>query len=43
MTQELKRSHKIIITTSHTFELPDELLQEVTVVDFPLPNVGKID
>lgn len=43
LTRELKRSRKIIITTSHTLELPDELLQEVTVVDFPLPSVGEID
>ncbi|MEH1827600.1 MAG: hypothetical protein V7L22_20060 [Nostoc sp.] len=35
---EFKRSPNIIITTSHTLELPDELLQEVTVVDFPLPR-----
>lgn len=43
LTRELKRSKKTIILTSHTLELPEELKEEVTVIDFPLPNVQEID
>ncbi|MEG3894964.1 MULTISPECIES: AAA family ATPase [unclassified Microcoleus] len=43
LTRELKRSKKTIILTSHTLELPEELKEEVTVIDFPLPNVKEID
>lgn len=43
LTRELKRSRKTLILTSHTLELPEELLQEVTVVDFPLPSTPEID
>jgi SpoVK/Ycf46/Vps4 family AAA+-type ATPase len=43
LTRELKRSKKTIILTSHALELPEELKEEVTVIDFPLPNVREID
>ncbi|MEG3929924.1 MULTISPECIES: AAA family ATPase [unclassified Microcoleus] len=43
LTRELKRSKKTIVLTSHTLELPEELKEEVTVIDFPLPNVQEID
>ncbi|MBW4512853.1 MAG: AAA family ATPase [Scytonematopsis contorta HA4267-MV1] len=43
LARELKRSRKTIVITSHIFELPDELLQEVTVIDFPLPSTTEID
>ncbi|MEG3842047.1 AAA family ATPase [Microcoleus sp. herbarium14] len=43
LTRELKRSKKTIILTSHALELPEELREEVTVIDFPLPNVQEID
>ena len=43
LTRELKRSQKTIILTSHALELPEELQEEVTVIDFPLPNVQEID
>ncbi len=43
LTRELKRSKKTIILTSHTLELPEELREEITVIDFPLPNVQEID
>jgi hypothetical protein len=43
LTRELKRSKKTIILTSHALELPEELKEEVTVIDFPLPNVQEID
>ncbi|MEG3846666.1 AAA family ATPase [Microcoleus sp. herbarium19] len=43
LTRELKRSKKTIVLTSHALELPEELREEVTVIDFPLPNVQEID
>lgn len=43
LTRELKRSNKTIILTSHALELPEELQEEVTVIDFPLPNVEEIN
>ena len=43
LTRELKRSRKTLVLTSHTLQLPAELSEEVTVIDFPLPNVQEID
>jgi hypothetical protein len=43
LARELKRTRKTIVTTSHSLDLPEELMQEVTVVDFPLPSVTEID
>ncbi|MUG96129.1 AAA family ATPase [Scytonema sp. UIC 10036] len=43
LTQELKRLRKTLVLTSHTLELPAEIQEEVTVIDFPLPNVREID
>lgn len=43
LTRELKRSRKTVFITSHTLELPEELRQEVTVIDFPLPSVPEIN
>lgn len=43
LTRELKRSRKTLIITSHTLQLPTELHEEVTVIDFPLPNTAEID
>lgn len=43
LTRELKRSRKTLVLTSHILELPAELREEVTVIDFPLPNVQEID
>jgi SpoVK/Ycf46/Vps4 family AAA+-type ATPase len=43
LAKELKRTRKTIILTSHTLELPSELKEEVTVIDFPLPNVAEIN
>jgi ATP-dependent 26S proteasome regulatory subunit len=43
LTRELKRSKKTIVLTSVALELPEELKEEVTVIDFPLPNVQEID
>lgn len=43
LTRELKRSRKTLVLTSHTLELPAELMEEVTVIDFPLPTVAEIN
>ncbi len=43
LARELKRSRKSIILTSHTLEVPEELKEEATVVDFPLPDVPQIN
>ena len=43
LTKELKRSRKTLILTSHTLAIPEELSEEVTVIDFPLPNSAEID
>ena len=43
LNRELKRSKKTIVLTSHTLELPEELKEEITVIDFPLPNVQEIN
>jgi ATP-dependent 26S proteasome regulatory subunit len=42
LTRELKQTFKTLILTSPTLELPDELRDEVTVIDFPLPNTQEI-
>lgn len=38
LAHELKRSRKTLILLCPVLELPAELMQEVTVVDFPLPD-----
>jgi SpoVK/Ycf46/Vps4 family AAA+-type ATPase len=43
LTRELKRARKTIVVTTHTLDIPDELQQELTVVDFPLPSVPEIN
>lgn len=43
LARELKRSRKTLVLMSHTLELPPELKEEVTVLDFPLPSVQEID
>lgn len=43
LSRILKRSRQTIILTSHTLEIPPELSEEVTVIDFPLPNAVEID
>lgn len=42
LTRELKQTFKTLILTSPTLELPDELRDEVTVIDFPLANTQEI-
>ncbi len=43
LTVSLKRSRQTLILISHTLELPAELREETTVIDFPLPDVQEID
>ena len=43
LARKLKRFRQTIILTSHTLEVPPELSEEVTVIDFPLPNTTEID
>lgn len=43
LTKELKRSRQTLILTSHALEVPPELSEEITVIDFPLPNTTEID
>lgn len=43
LVPELKRSRKTLVLTSHLLELPVELREEVTALDFPLPDVAEIN
>ncbi|MGL5061925.1 MAG: AAA family ATPase [Microcoleus sp.] len=43
LRRELKRSKKTISLTSYALEAPDELKEEITVIDFPLPSIYEID
>ncbi len=43
LARELTRSRKTVVVLSHTLELPAELMEEVTVIDFPLPDLAEID
>ncbi len=43
LTLQLKRTRQTLILTSYTLTIPPELQEEVTVIDFPLPNVQEID
>ncbi|MGV0025665.1 AAA family ATPase [Phormidesmis priestleyi] len=43
LMRELKRSRNTIVLLSHTLELPAELAEQVTVIDFPLPIAAEID
>jgi len=42
LARELTRTRRTLIITSHTLEIPDELTEEITVIDFPLPNILEI-
>jgi ATP-dependent 26S proteasome regulatory subunit len=43
LTRELKSSRKILILTGYNLELPLELREQATVIDFPLPTAQEID
>jgi SpoVK/Ycf46/Vps4 family AAA+-type ATPase len=43
LTRQLKHTRQTLILTSHTLTIPPELQEEITVIDFPLPNIQEID
>lgn len=43
LTSKLKLTRQTLILTSHILTIPPELQEEITVVDFPLPNIAEID
>ncbi|KAM3092245.1 AAA family ATPase [Phormidesmis sp. 146-12] len=43
LMRELKRSRSTIVLLSPTLELPAELAEQVTVIDFPFPIAAEID
>lgn len=42
LAQDLKRDRRTIIFTSHVLEVPPELTEEITAIDFPLPDIIEI-
>ncbi|MCW6035181.1 AAA family ATPase [Spirulina subsalsa FACHB-351] len=42
LAADLKRTRHTLILLSHTLEIPTELAEEITVVDFPLPDSPEI-
>jgi ATP-dependent 26S proteasome regulatory subunit len=42
LARQLKRDRNMLILTSHTLQIPDELAEEITVLDFPLPDEKEI-
>lgn len=43
LTKELKRSRQTLILLSHSLEVPEEIKEKITVIDFPLPDAKEID
>ncbi|MDB9315200.1 AAA family ATPase [Spirulina sp. CS-785/01] len=43
LAQELKHSRHTLILTSHTLEVPPEISEDMTVMDFPLPDNEEIN
>ncbi|NET49797.1 MAG: AAA family ATPase, partial [Merismopedia sp. SIO2A8] len=43
LAMELKRSRKTLILTSYALEIPPEFIEEMTVIDFPLPDADEIN
>jgi ATP-dependent 26S proteasome regulatory subunit len=43
LARDLKRDRRTIALTSHTLEIPAELTEEVTAIDFPLPAIAEIE
>ncbi|MCT7962814.1 AAA family ATPase [Laspinema sp. D1] len=43
LTRELQRSRKTLILTAYTLAIPPELSEEITVIDFPLPDAAHIN
>ncbi len=43
LAKELRQSRRTIVLTSYKLELPPELLEDMMVIDFPLPTTREID
>lgn len=43
LARELKRSRKTLVLTSYSLDVPPEFREEMTVIDFPLPDAAEID
>jgi SpoVK/Ycf46/Vps4 family AAA+-type ATPase len=43
LTRDLKHSRKTLILLSHTLEIPTMLSEDITVMDFPLPDAFEIN
>jgi SpoVK/Ycf46/Vps4 family AAA+-type ATPase len=43
LAMELKRQSKTLILTSYSLDVPPEFIEELTVIDFPLPDAEEID
>jgi SpoVK/Ycf46/Vps4 family AAA+-type ATPase len=43
LARELKRSRKTLVLTSYSLDVPPEFIEEMTVIDFPLPDAEEID
>jgi ATP-dependent 26S proteasome regulatory subunit len=43
LARELKRSRRTLIITSYTLEMPPEMAEEITAIEFPLPDVQEIN
>ena len=42
LARDLKRDRRTIVLTSHILEIPPELTEEITAIDFPLPAIAEI-
>jgi SpoVK/Ycf46/Vps4 family AAA+-type ATPase len=43
LARDLKRDRRTIVLTSHVLEIPPELTEEITAIDFPLPAIAEIE
>jgi ATP-dependent 26S proteasome regulatory subunit len=43
LARELKRSRKTLVLTSYSLDVPPEFIEEMTVIDFPLPDADEIN
>lgn len=43
LARDLKLDRRSIVLTSHALEIPPELTEEITAIDFPLPAIAEIE
>ena len=43
LARDLKLDRRTLVLTSHVLEIPAELTEEVTAIDFPLPAIAEIE